>query len=66
MLLSDFKNEFVLKKIINKCNKLDKLLKYDYDLNDETFPEIFFKYIFLSNYYIEYKIGLVTEEEKKK
>ena len=65
MLLSDFKNEFVLKKIINKCNKLDKLLKYDYDLNDETFPEIFFKYIFLSNYYIEYKIGLVTEEEKK-
>ena len=65
-LLEDFKNEFIIEPIINKCLKLDNLLLGNKKINEQNFSEIFIKFIFLQQIYLEYKIGLMTENEKIK
>ena len=63
ILLKEFKDEFIHKKIIYNCANLDKLLMNYAIINDETFPSIFLKFIFLSQVFIEYIIGVTTEKE---
>ena len=64
--IEEFKDEFILKKVIDNCESLDKLILLDNpNLSDETFPEIFIKFIFLSQIYIEYKIGLINSNDIK-
>ena len=55
-LLKEFKEEFIIQKIIIKCQHLDKLLLKEYNIDDKTFPQEFLRFIFLSQLYIEYKI----------
>ena len=62
-LLEDFKKEFILTKIISNCKKLDELLINSNEINDETFPSEFLKFIFLSQVIIEYKIGITSSME---
>ena len=64
--LDEFKDEYILKKVIDNCENLDKLILLDNPiLNDESFPEIFVKFIFLSLIFIEYKIGLIESNDIK-
>ena len=42
---------------------MDKLIIDDSIISDETFPKIFLKFIFLSQIFIEYKIGIITNDE---
>jgi len=61
--LKEFKDENILYKIISKCENLTKLLLKIFKIDDNTFPDVFLKFIFLSQLYIEYIIGSVTEQE---
>ena len=63
ILLSEFKDEFILKKVIYNCKNLDKLLMDYFIINDDTFPSVFLKFMFMSQTYIEYIIGATTEKE---
>ena len=64
--LDEFKDEFIRKKVIDNCESLDKLILLDNPiLNDEDFPEIFIKFIFLTQIFIEYKIGLIESNDIK-
>ena len=62
ILLKEFKEKFILKNIINNCANLDKLLINDFEINDETFPSVFLKFIFFSQLFIEYIIGVTIEK----
>ena len=65
-LLDEFKEEFINKIMNKKYKNLSDLLILDkVELNDNTFPNIFLKFIFLSQIFIEYKIGIITEDEIK-
>ena len=62
--IEEFKNEFIIKKIINKCKRLDKLILFDEEIiNDKIFPQIFVKFIFLSQIFIEFEIGVIEFNE---
>ena len=63
ILLSEFKDEFILKKVIYNCKNVDKSLMDTFIINNDTFPSIFLKFMFLSQIYIEYIIGVTTENE---
>ena len=63
ILLKEFKDEFILKKVMYKCKNLDKLLMDTFIIDNDTFPTVFLKFIFLSQTYIEYIIGAATESE---
>jgi len=63
ILLSEFKDEFILKKVIYNCKNLDKLLLDTFIINNDTFPSVFLKFMFLSQTCIEYMIGVTTENE---
>jgi len=63
ILLKEFKDEFIIKRIIHKCNNLDQILMNYYVINDETLPTVFLKFIFLSQVFIEYTIGSTKENE---
>ena len=61
--LKEFKDENILCEIISKCQNLTKLLLKIFAIDDNTFADVFIKFIFLSQLYIEYTISLVTEQE---
>ena len=63
ILLDEFKEEFILKKILNKLDNIGELKMENDILDDKTFPDIFLKFMFLSQIFIEYKIGLITEDK---
>ena len=63
MLLSEFKYKFIDKKLIHNCKQLDKSLMDIFIFNDDTFPSIFLKFMFLSQIYIDFQIGATTEQE---
>ena len=66
-LLEDFKKQFILDPLLNKFSNLNSILLNDRTvINKDTINKLFAKFIFLSNYYIEYKIGIINEEEKNK
>ena len=63
ILLSEFKDEFILKNVVYNCKNLDKLLMDYFVINDETFPTIFLKFIFLSQVFVDFMIGATNENE---
>ena len=63
ILLKEFKDEFILRKILYKCKNLSQLLLNSFSIKDETFSAIFLRFVFLSQIYIEYIIGSTTENE---
>ena len=63
ILLKEFKIEFIIKKVLHNCQNLDKLLLGTFMVNDEAFPSVFLKFMFLSQIYIEYIIGATTEND---
>ena len=62
ILLKEFKDEFILIRIINKCKSLDGLLLNNFNINEDTFPDIYMNYMFLSQLFIEYILS--TDEER--
>ena len=62
-LLEEFKEEFINKIITGKYKQLNELLILEEELNDNTFPNAFLKFIFLSQIFIEYKTGVISEDE---
>ena len=63
-LLNQFKEEFVDKKLIDNCKNLKELFSLnDSEIKDDIFAEIFLKYIFLSQIYIEFKIDIISDDE---
>ena len=63
ILLKEFKTEFIIQKVLHNCQNLDKILLNFFMVNDETFPSVFLKFMFLSQIFIEYIIGATTENE---
>ena len=64
ILLKEFKSKFIINRIINKCEKLNKLLLSNcHVINDENLPSIFLAFVLLSQIFIEYTIGSTTENE---
>ena len=63
ILLKEFKTEFIIQKLLHNCQNLDKILLNFFMVNDETFPSVFLKFMFLSQIFIEYIIGATTENE---
>ena len=63
ILLKEFKTEFIIQKLLHNCQNLDKILLNFFLVNDETFPSVFLKFMFLSQIFIEYIIGATTENE---
>ena len=63
ILLKEFKTEFIIQKVLHNCQNLDKILLSFFMVNDETFPSVFLKFMFLSQIFIEYIIGATTENE---
>ena len=61
-LLKDFYNEFIINPILNKTKNIKELLLNNVEINDETFSKKFMDFIFLSIFYIDYKIN--SKEEK--
>ena len=63
-LLQDYKKQFIEVPISNKCQNLKNLLIENNEIDDKTFSKEFIKFVFLSQIFIEYKIGIMTENEK--
>ena len=62
--IEELKDEFIIKKIIDNSQSLDQLILVDNnEINDEIFPQIFLKFMFLSQIYIEYKIGIISKND---
>ena len=66
ILLKDYYDKYIKKDILDKSPKLsDLLLNQDKEVNNNTFSKVFKKFIFLSIYFIDDKIGMISNEEKK-
>ena len=65
-LLKEYKNEFIIETLVKKSLNLKELILNNEEINDETFSKIFMNFIFLLQVFIEYKIDIMTEEEKTK
>ena len=63
-LLKDFKEEFIIEPIFNNNPKLSELLLKNNEINDESFSNVLINFVFLSQIFIEYKIGIMNEDEK--
>ena len=62
-LLEDYKKDFIIDPIINKCANLKDLLFNNTEINENTFSQIFIKCLFLMQVFIESKIGIISEQE---
>ena len=66
MLLNEFKQKYILDPLLRKCSKLKNiLLNNGNELNDNNISKIFINFIFLCNIYIEYKVEILNDNEKK-
>ena len=63
ILLQEFKEEFIINKIINKSKPLGEFILDGSAIDEQTFPGIFLKFVFLSQIFIDYIIGLITKDE---
>ena len=62
--IEELKDEIIIKKVIDNSQTLGQLILIDdNELNDEVFPQIFLKFMFLSQIYIEYKIGIISKDD---
>ena len=66
ILLKEFFDKYIQKSILDKCPKVSELLLNNNDeINNNTFSKALKRFIFLSLVFIDDKIGIISEEEKR-